>query len=131
MRALGRLRGWPPAPNQHTEHSPLQDFRPGDLEAEATRGERQSRRPRSEILARAPKKSFNTDLVLFRRTAFPDVRPIVQDCNTAAFGGGVKMQFSKSKKGEWGGRFPRGRKSSSEVLPLQLDSPRLTGGARA
>jgi hypothetical protein len=76
-----------PAPNQRTDHPPaglstavhLRLFRSDDLEAEATRGERQSRRPRSEILARGRQKIFETDPALFRRTPFRDVRFDVRD----------------------------------------------------
>src|SRR5262245_39522022 len=110
MRALGRLRGWPPAPNQCTTtpqrhlrrtayavHFQFEAIysRPGDLEAKQLRRARQ-RVPNPRA---GRQKILETDPALLRRTPFLMRDQLFRIQKITAFGGGVKMQFSKSKKG--------------------------------
>jgi hypothetical protein len=73
--------------------------------SEAARHRRQSR---SEMLARGRQKIFETDPALFRRTPFPACVSMFGIQKIAAFRGGARGKFSKSKKGGWGvPRAPR------------------------
>jgi hypothetical protein len=112
MRALGRLRGWPPAPNQRTDQPPsgtsaglptqfIFDSRPFILGRVISKPKRGRQLPPAafRILARGAKKSLKRTRPYFDVPPFPDERSIFRIEKIVAFGGGVKMQFSKSKKG--------------------------------